>query len=185
MALTESTMMPIGTTAPDFTLPDTVSGNIYSVSSMKGSKGTVVMFICNHCPYVVHINEKLVEIANEYATKGIQFLAISSNDAEKYPQDGPDKMKAHAKEVGYTFPYLYDETQEVARAYDAACTPDFFVFDKDLKLAYRGRMDASTPGNGKPLTGSDLKGALNALIAGQFVSEIQYPSMGCNIKWKA
>lgn len=185
MALTESTMMPIGTTAPDFTLPDTVSGNIYSVSSMKGSKGTVIMFICNHCPYVVHINEKLVEIANEYATKGIQFLAISSNDTEKYPQDGPDKMKAHAKEVGYTFPYLYDETQEVARAYDAACTPDFFVFDKDLKLAYRGRMDASTPGNGKPLTGSDLKGALNALIAGQFVSEIQYPSMGCNIKWKA
>jgi hypothetical protein len=152
---------------------------------MKGATGTVVMFICNHCPYVVHVNEELVRIANDFSTHGIQFLGISSNDAKKYPTDGPEAMKIHAQDVGYPFPYLYDESQEVARAYDAACTPDFFVFDKDLKLAYRGRLDASTPGNGKPVTGSELRGALNAIVAGQFVSEIQYPSMGCNIKWKS
>ncbi|SOE20406.1 Peroxiredoxin [Spirosomataceae bacterium TFI 002] len=185
MALTESTMMPIGTKAPAFTLPDSVSGNLYSMPEMQGSKGTVVMFICNHCPYVIHVNEEIVKIANEFSTKGIQFIGISSNDAEKYPMDGPGAMKVHAQEVGYPFPYLYDESQEVARAYDAACTPDFYVFDNKLKLAYRGRLDASSPGNGKPLTGADLRGALNAILAEQFVSEIQYPSMGCNIKWKA
>lgn len=185
MALTESTMMPIGTQAPAFNILDTVTGDTFSLVKTKGEKATVVMFICNHCPYVIHLNDEMVKIANEFSTKGIQFIAISSNDVEKYPMDGPKYMKAHAKEVGYPFPYLYDESQEVAKAYDAACTPDFYVFDKSLKLAYRGRLDPSSPGNGKPITGADLRGALNALVADQFVSEIQYPSMGCNIKWKA
>lgn len=185
MARTESNMLPIGTVAPDFTLPDTVSGNIYTLSSMKGAKATVVMFICNHCPFVKHINEQLVKLAKDYSSKGVQFLAISSNDVGNYPDDSPEAMKQTAEGLGYTFPYLYDETQEVAKSYEAACTPDFYVFNADLKLAYRGRLDESTPGNGKPVSGSDLRGALNALVSDQFVSEIQYPSIGCNIKWKA
>lgn len=184
MALTESSMMPIGTTAPSFTLTDTISEKIYSLNDLKGEKGTVIMFICNHCPYVIHVNEELVRIANDFMTKGIQFVGISSNDAKRYPMDGPEAMKIHAQKVGYPFPYLYDESQQVAKDYDAACTPDFYVFDKSIKLAYRGRMDASSPGNGKPITGADLRGALNALVSEQFVSEIQYPSMGCSIKWK-
>lgn len=185
MARTESNMLPIGTPAPDFTLPDAVSGSLYTLSSMSKSKATVVMFICNHCPFVIHINEQLVKLANDYGTRGIQFFAISSNDVERYPEDGPEAMKHVAKELGYPFPYLYDESQEVAQAYDAACTPDFYVFNEDLKLAYRGRLDDSTPGNEKPVTGAELRGALNALVNNQFVSEIQYPSVGCGVKWKA
>jgi peroxiredoxin len=184
MARTESNMLPIGTKAPHFELPDTVSGKIVSLESLRSEIATVVMFICNHCKYVKHINSELVYIVKHFQESGIHFAAISSNDIENYPEDRPQEMKEKAAELGYTFPYLYDETQAVAKAYDAACTPDFYVFDKNLKLVYRGRMDASSPGNNVPVTGSDLRGALNALVAGEPVSEIQYPSMGCNIKWK-
>ena len=184
MALTPSNMLPLGTQAPDFSLPDTVSGQTRSLSELASDKATVVMFICNHCPYVLHVNDELVRLAREYTAKGVSFIAISSNDAEEYPQDGPDEMRRHAAEVGYPFPYLYDESQEVARAYDAACTPDFYVFDGDLKLAYRGRLDGSTPGNDVPLTGEDLRAALDAVLAGDTPSENQQPSMGCNVKWK-
>lgn len=186
MALTPSNMLPIGTLAPDFSLMDTVSGEVFNLQTIKSDKATVVMFICNHCPYVIHVKSEIVRIANEYMPKGVSFIAISSNDVEKYPQDGPEAMKTFAEESGFQFPYLYDETQEVAKAYDAACTPDFYIFDGNLKLRYRGRLDDSRPReeNPKPLTGSDLRGALNAILANQMVSEIQYPSMGCNIKWK-
>lgn len=151
---------------------------------MASDKATVVMFICNHCPYVVHVNKELVRLANDYISKGVSFVAISSNDVENYPQDGPEEMKRHAAREKYPFPYLYDESQNVARAYDAACTPDFYVFDQDLKLAYRGRLDDSRPNSGTPLTGKDLRAAIDALLAGQPVAEKQYPSGGCNIKWK-
>lgn len=184
MVLTPSNMLPLGTVAPDFSLLDTVSGETMSVSDLRSDTATVIMFICNHCPYVVHVNEELVRMAHEYGTRGVSFVAISSNDVQEYPQDGPDKMRVHAAEVGYPFPYLYDETQSVARAYQAACTPDFFVFDGDLRLVYRGRLDGSTPGNDVPLTGADLRAALDAVIQGRAVSEDQQPSMGCNIKWK-
>ena len=185
MAATPSTMMPLGTKAPDFTLPDTVSGQNLSLSELKGDKATLVMFICNHCPYVLHVNDELVRIAKEYQPKGISFIAISSNDVENYPQDGPELMKEQAKKVGYTFPYLYDETQDVARAYDAACTPDLFLFDQELKCVYRGQVDDSRPKNDKPVTGKDLRTALNAVLAGKEVPEPQIPSIGCNIKWKS
>lgn len=185
MAKTESTMLPLGTLAPSFTLTDTVSGAHLNLESLKGEKATVVMFICNHCKYVKHINAELVSIAQKFSEKGVSFIAISSNDIVEYPEDAPEEMKVKAAELGYIFPYLYDESQEVAKAYDAACTPDFYVFDAELKLVYRGRMDGSSPGNEVPVTGADLRGALRAVVAGDFVSEIQYPSMGCNIKWKA
>ncbi|GAA4290677.1 thioredoxin family protein [Aestuariibaculum suncheonense] len=184
MANTPSNMLPLGTKAPLFTLPDTVSDSMVSLERAKGENGTVVMFICNHCPFVIHVNNTLVSIANAYAEKGIAFIAISSNDVVNYPQDGPDKMKVHAKAEGYPFPYLYDETQEVAKAYDAACTPDLYVFDKDLKLTYRGQLDDSRPGNGLPVTGSDLSHALDCLIEGKENTQVQKPSIGCNIKWK-
>lgn len=184
MALTKSNMLPIGTKAPDFTLPDTISGQELSLNDLKSDVATVVMFICNHCKYVKHVNSELVKIVEKFKEKGVVFIGISSNDIENYPEDAPEEMKKKAAELGYTFPYMYDESQEVAKAYDAACTPDFYVFDKDLKLVYRGRMDGSSPGNDVPLTGTDLRGALRAVVAGDFVSEIQYPSMGCNIKWK-
>ena len=142
------------------------------------------MFLCNHCPYVIHVNDELVRLANDYIPKGISFVGISSNDAVKYPEDGPEKMKEVAHKLKYPFPYLYDESQNVARAFDAACTPDFYVFDKDLKLVYRGRLDDSRPKNTNPLTGKDLRNALDAILAGQPVPEKQYPSGGCNIKWK-
>jgi thiol-disulfide isomerase/thioredoxin len=180
MARTESNMMPIGTTAPSFNLPDTVSGKNLSLSHLKSDSATVIMFICNHCKYVKHINSMIVEIVGKFKPLGVSFIGISSNDIVNYPEDAPEEMTKTAKD----FPYLYDETQDVAKAYDAACTPDFFVFDKDLKLAYRGRIDGSSPGNDVPLTGTDLRGALRALMANDYVSEIQYPSMGCNIKWK-
>lgn len=184
MAFTESNMLPIGTAAPDFSLPDTVSGKEMSLQELQSDKATVVMFLCNHCPYVIHVNEEIVRVVNDYASKGVSFVGISSNDVENYPQDGPDKMKEHAVEVGYNFPYLYDETQEVARAYDAACTPDFYVFDGDGKLAYRGRLDDSRPKNDNPLTGRDLRAAIDSVLAGKPIPEPQYPSGGCNIKWK-
>lgn len=184
MALTPSNMLPLGTKAPDFQLPDTVSGKTYTLQELAGEKATVVMFICNHCPYVIHVNPELVRLAKDYIPRGVGFVAISSNDVKNYPDDAPDKMKERALELGYPFPYLYDESQEVARAYDAACTPDFYVFDKDLKLVYRGRLDESRPGNDVPLTGKDLRAALDAVLEGKPVSEPQYPSMGCNIKWK-
>lgn len=184
MAYTESTMLALGTKAPDFTLPDTISGKMVSLKDIRSDKATVVMFLCNHCPYVIHVNPEIVRIAKDYQTRGVGFVGISSNDVENYPQDAPDKMKIVAEKVGYTFPYLYDETQEVARVYDAACTPDFYVFDQHLKLVYRGRLDGARPKNDLPLTGEDLRNALDAVLAGKPVSERQYPSAGCNIKWK-
>lgn len=184
MAFKESNMIALGTKAPAFSLPDTVSGQTLSLEELKSDKATVIMFLCNHCPYVIYVNEELVRLAKEYQAKGVQFIGISSNDVENYPQDGPELMTEHAKKVGYTFPYLYDESQAVAKAYDAACTPDFYVFDGDLKLAYRGRLDDSRPGNDQPLTGKDLSTAIDAVLAGEPVTELQYPSGGCGIKWK-
>lgn len=184
MALTPSNMLPLGTAAPEFNLPDTVSGKDISLHDIATAKATVVMFICNHCPFVIHVNDEIVRVANDYMEKGVGFVAISSNDVENYPADSPEKMKALAAEVGYNFPYLYDETQEVAKAYDAACTPDFYIFDGEKKLAYRGRLDDSRPGSGTPLTGKDLRAALDAILSGNEISRTQYPSMGCNIKWK-
>ena len=177
-------MLPLGTQAPDFLLPDVVSKENAAYVSVEGKKGTVLLFICNHCPYVVHVMEELVAIADDYKEKGIGFAAISSNDVENYPADSPDKMVEFAKQYRFNFPYLYDETQEVAKAYSAACTPDIFVFDTDMKLYYRGRMDESRPGNGKPNDGKELRAALDALLSGSDAPEKQYPSMGCNIKWK-
>ena len=177
-------MLPLGTKAPDFTLPDTVSGKDMSLDEIMSDKATVIMFICNHCPYVLHVNPEIVRLANDYQQKGVHFVGISANDVERYPQDSPEKMKALADEVGYSFPYLYDETQEVAKAYDAACTPDFYVFDGEGKLFYRGRLDESRPKNDKPLTGADLRAALDAVLAGKSAPEKQYPSGGCGIKWK-
>jgi len=184
MARTPSNMLPLETLAPEFNLYETISSNTLSLQKLKGKKGTVIMFICNHCPFVVHVNEALVAIANTYTNKGIGFIAISSNDAVSYPQDAPDKMKAHALKENYPFPYLYDASQEVAKAYDAACTPDLYVFDAQLKLVYRGQLDDSRPENGIPVTGKDLRHALDCLLEGKANKTIQKPSIGCNIKWK-
>ncbi|BAO74307.1 thioredoxin family protein [Winogradskyella sp. PG-2] len=184
MALTPSNMLPLGTKAPDFDLLDTKDGLQKSLSYLKGNTGTLVMFICNHCPFVVHVNAQLVALSNDYVTKGINCIAISSNDAINYPQDGPEQMKQHAKDNHYPFPYLYDETQDVAKAYDAACTPDFFLFDVNLELVYTGQFDDSRPGNGIPVTGKDLRNAFDALINGKTINSNQKPSMGCNIKWE-
>lgn len=185
MAVTPSNMMPLGTKAPDFKLPDTISGKELSLRELKSDKATVIMFICNHCPFVKHVRPGLVQLVRDYIPKGIAFIAISSNDVEGYPEDSPAEMKKVAGQFGYPFPYLYDETQEVARAYMAACTPDFYVFDKNLKLVYRGQMDDSRPSNNIPVTGKDLRTALEAILAGRPVSEEQKPSIGCNIKWKS
>jgi peroxiredoxin len=180
----ESVMIPLGTKAPDFQLPDTRSGNQLSFGDVEGNVGTVVMFICNHCPFVQHVNPEVVRIAHEFQPKGIGFVGISSNDVETHPEDSPEQMKIQADQAGYTFPYLYDETQEVAIAYDAACTPDFFVFDQNRKLVYRGRLDNSTPRNNQRLTGNDLRAVLQALVMGKELPTEQFPSMGCSIKWK-
>lgn len=184
MAATPSTMLPLGTLAPNFHLLDTVSGEIKSLEQLKSSKGTMIMFICNHCPYVKHILPTLVNLIREYQQKGITTIAISSNDVANYPEDSPEKMKELANELGNFFPYLYDETQEIAKAYQAACTPDFYVFDGDLKCVYRGRFDNATPKNEQPVTGADLKKALDYLLSNQGIVEEQLPSIGCNIKWK-
>ena len=185
MARTPSNMLPLGTAAPEFELKDTVSGKNLGLKTLRGDKGTVVMFICNHCPFVKHVNAEISQLAKDYQDKGIGFVAISSNDVENYPDDDPALMKITAEKEGYSFPYLYDETQEVARAYDAACTPDFYLFDAQLKLVYRGQLDDSRPGNGVPLTGADLRNALDALLKGDPVDPEQKPSIGCNIKWFA
>jgi len=177
-------MLPLGSEAHPFILPDTVSGKNISLDDVKGKKATVIMFICNHCPYVIHVNPEIIRIANDYREKDVGFVAISANDVDNYPQDSPEKMKEVAIKLGYTFPYLYDEKQDVAKAYDAACTPDFYVFDESLRLVYRGRIDDARPNTNKPLTGKDLRAALDAILAGKEVSKIQYPSAGCNIKWK-
>jgi len=185
MALTLSTMMPLGTTAPDFALPDAVSGQTMDYAQVAGPQGTVVMFICNHCPFVVYVREELVSLAAQYKEKGFGFVAISSNDVSAYPDDSPEKMRLLAQSMHFSFPYLYDESQEVARAYDAACTPDLYVFGPDRTLAYRGQLDASRPGNNINPNGQDLRAALDAMLAGQPVSADQRPSAGCNIKWKS
>lgn len=184
MAFTESNMLPLGTKAPLFSLPDTVSGQVLSLDVLKSDVATVIMFLCNHCPYVLHVNAGIVALAHDYQPKGVSFIGISSNDAVNYPQDGPEKMKILAATEGYTFPYLYDETQEVAKIYDAACTPDFYVFDGKMQLVYRGRIDGSRPKNNLPVTGEDLRTVLDAILRGDEIPSKQYPSAGCNIKWK-
>lgn len=183
MARTLSKMLPLGTKAPEFSLLDTVTDKTLDLQSMKGEKGTLIMFICNHCPFVIHVNPEISRLGEEYQSKGIGFIAISSNDIKNYPQDAPHLMKQVAKEQFYSFPYLYDETQEVAVAYQAACTPDFYLFDEHLELVYRGQLDDSRPGNGRPLTGSDLRSAMDALLNNEEIDPNQKPSIGCNIKW--
>ena len=183
MAATPSTMLPLGTTAPDFSLPDAVSGAVVSRADLAG-RPLLVMFICNHCPFVKHIRDELAAIGRDYAERAA-IVAISSNDVENYPDDSPAKMKTEAEDAGYVFPYLVDESQEVAKAYHAACTPDFFLFDAGHQLFYRGQLDDSRPKNGKPVTGQDLRAALNAVLAGEPAPAAQTPSIGCNIKWKA
>lgn len=184
MAKTPSTMVPLGTKAAPFTLPDTVSGEEKSLAELKSGVATVVMFICNHCPFVKHIQQGLVELANDYIPQDVSFIAISSNDVANYPEDSPEQMQTLAKKLGFPFPYLYDESQEVARAYDAACTPDFYIYDANLSLVYRGQLDDSRPENGKPVTGADIRRALDAIVKGETVDANQIPSLGCNIKWK-
>ncbi|WP_299224619.1 thioredoxin family protein [uncultured Psychroserpens sp.] len=185
MALTPSNMLPIGTVAPNFELVNTVDDTLVSLTEAKGLNGTLIMFICNHCPFVKHVNEELSKLAKDYVSKGINCIAISSNDIDNYPEDAPDKMKQNAIDNDFIFPYLYDQTQNVAKAYDAACTPDFYVFDKNLKLVYRGQLDDSRPGNGIPVNGKDLRNALDTIIKGELILSTQKPSIGCNIKWKA
>jgi len=177
-------MLPLGTVAPSFQLLDAISNKMKSLIDLQAEKATVIMFICNHCPYVKHLNEGIAELANTYQTKGVGFVAISSNDVVNYPDDSPDKLKTQAEDFGFNFAYLYDESQEVAKQYDAACTPDFYVFDGAMKLAYRGQFDDSRPGNGKAVTGKDIRQAIEALLSGQQVNAQQTPSIGCNIKWK-
>ncbi len=184
MAIESSYKLALGTEAPPFSLFDTVSGETLSLERLKSDQATVLMFICNHCPYVKHVNPEIVRVANEYTPKGISFIGISSNDIEQYPEDGPVEMKKTAKGLGYNFPYLYDETQEVARAYDAACTPDFYVFDKNLLLIYHGQLDDSRTSGNIPLTGKDLRNVLNSVLEGKPVPQFQRPSIGCSIKWK-
>lgn len=181
---TPSTMIPLGTKAPDFKLHDTVSGKILELQQLKSNIATVIMFISNHCPYVKHLRKQLVEVAKEYQTKGIRFIAICSNDTKRYPEDSPKRMTEVAKELHFPFPYLHDETQEIAKVYQAACTPDFYVFDKDLKCVYRGQFDDSRPGNNRPVNGNDLRNALENILAGKPVDTNQKPSVGCNIKWR-
>ncbi len=184
MALTPSTMLPLGTTAPDFELPDT-NGELVSLADFKGAPALLVLFICNHCPYVKHIRDGLAQLARDYAPKRAAIVAINSNDVAKYSDDSPAKMKEEVRAAGYTFPYLYDETQEVATAYRAACTPDIYLFDKNQKLVYRGQFDDSRPGNGISVTGKNLRAAIDAVLEDKSVSGTQKASMGCNIKWKA
>lgn len=184
MALTPSNMIPLGTQAPDFSLLDVITQKQVQLKNLDVTTALVVMFICNHCPYVKHIQKELVDVVKKYQKKGIQFIAINSNDVEQYPEDSPEKMKDLAKQLGYTFPYLYDQTQAVAQAYDAACTPDFYIFDRTLSCVYRGQFDGARPGNSTLVTGADLTAALDAILSGNSVSADQKPSMGCNIKWK-
>lgn len=183
MALTPSTMLPLGTPAPEFELPDTAD-RVVRLADLKGRPALLVAFICNHCPYVKHVAEGFAKLAKEYQDRGVAVIGINSNDAQKYPDDAPAAMQEEVAQRGYTFPYLFDESQQVAKAYRAACTPDFYVFDKDHKLVYRGQMDSSRPENGIPVTGEDLRAALDAVLSGKSIAELQRPSIGCNIKWK-
>jgi peroxiredoxin len=184
MALTESTMLNLGTTAPDFALIDVITGKTVHRDDFRGQKALLVIFICAHCPYVKHIEKGLGTLGKDYAGKPLGIVAISSNDAATHPADSPAGLKQQAETYGFVFPYLYDETQAVAHAYKAACTPDFFLFDSDFRLAYRGQFDSSRPGNGVPVTGEDLRAAIDTALAGKPVPEDQRPSIGCNIKWK-
>ncbi|WP_376692814.1 thioredoxin family protein [Wenzhouxiangella sp. EGI_FJ10409] len=184
MARTESTMLPLGTPAPDFRLPDTVSQETLSFEDIAGTHATLVMFICNHCPFVKHVLEELVRLGNDYDRNQVGVVAISSNDVTGYPQDRPERMAELARSKRFPFPYLFDQSQNVARAFSAACTPEFYVFDADRRLVYRGQLDDSRPGNDKPVTGRDVRAALDALLAGLPITEDQKPSIGCNIKWR-
>ena len=191
MAATPSTMLPLGTPAPDFALPDT-NGNVVSLGDFADAKALVVMFICNHCPFVKHVRSELAALAKDYQKTGVAIVGVNANDTATYPDDSPERMAEEVREAGYTFAYLYDESQEVAKAYSAACTPDFFLFGPDRRLVYRGQLDDSRPGNGPsprrdsiPVTGKDLRAALDAVLAGKSPSKDQKPSIGCNIKWKA
>jgi peroxiredoxin len=183
MAVT-STMLPLGTTAPDFALNDVVSGMKVSLSDFDDKPAMLVMFICNHCPYVQHVRTELARFGRDYQDSGLGVVAISSNDADQYPEDGPDAMRREAESVGYSFPYLFDEDQVVAARYTAMCTPDFFLFDSNRELVYRGRFDESRPNSGIPVSGKDLRAAVDAVLAGSAVTDEQWPSMGCSIKWK-
>lgn len=184
MSLTPTKSIPLGFKAPEFNLIDVISGKKTGFKEIRGEKGTLIMFICNHCPYVKHVIHELVNIGNDYLSQGIGIVAINSNDIENYPDDHPNKMKELANELGFPFPYLFDETQEVAKAYDAECTPDFDLFDAEEKCVYRGQLDASRPGNDMPVNGNDLRKALDLVVAGKEVPAEQIPSIGCNIKWK-
>ncbi len=184
MVLTPSTMVPLGSPAPDFNLKDTVSGSVFSLASFASHRALLVMFICRHCPYVQHIKDGLTALDKDYRGKGLAVAAVSANDAENYPDDAPESLKIFAKEQGWSFPFLYDPTQEIAKKYTAACTPDFFLYDAKRKLVYRGQMDDSRPGNGKPVTGKDLRAAIDACLAGRPAPAEQKASIGCNIKWK-
>jgi len=184
MVETASTMMALGTGMPSFSLTDARSGEVVDSDDVAGDRATLVMFLCNHCPYVQHVKEEIARLARDYGDRGVGIVGIVSHDAENYPQDAPDKMKEAGEAWGWDFPYLFDETQEVAKEYGAACTPDFFLFDDDGELAYRGQLDGARPGNPEPVTGEDLRAALDTVLAGEAVPEDQKPSSGCNIKWK-
>jgi thiol-disulfide isomerase/thioredoxin len=184
MSLTPSSMLPLGTHAPNFKLPDVTTNSEKSLSELKSDIATVIMFICNHCPFVKHVREELIQLTHDYQPKDISFIAINSNDEIAYPEDSPSKMQEIAKAYGYPFPYLFDESQEIARAYHAACTPDFYIFDKNLKCVYRGQLDDSRPGNNIPVTGKNIREALDAILQNKPVNPTQKPSVGCNIKWK-
>lgn len=184
MARAETNQIELGFMAPDFLLQDVISGEEMSRDALMGNKGLLVMFICNHCPYVKHVIDELVKIGNDYISQGIGVVAINSNDVIRYPEDGPEHMKTWAEELEFPFPYLYDETQDIAKSYDAACTPDFSLFDKEMKCVYRGQLDSSRPNSGIPVTGIDLRTAMNAVVAGNSVPPDQRPSVGCGIKWK-
>lgn len=184
MVLTPSTMLPLGTKAPNFSLPN-VDGKTVALADCEGAKALLVIFMCNHCPYVIHVAPEVARLATQYQAKGVAVVGINSNDASKHPADSPEQMVHEVENRGYTFPYLYDETQEVAKAYRAACTPDFYVFDAEHRLAYRGQLDGSRPNSSTPLSGKDLRAALDAVLGGHPVSADQKPSIGCNIKWQA
>ena len=184
MVKTASTMLPLGEGAPGFSLPDVTSGELVTLGDFDNKKGLCVMFICRHCPFVIHVQEELARLGRDFADRDVAFVAISSNDAGGYPEDGPERLAQMAGELGFTFPYLYDETQETAKAYTAACTPDFFLFDETRTLVYRGQLDSSRPGNGLPVDGRDLRAAIENLIEGDDIDGNQKPSIGCNIKWR-
>jgi peroxiredoxin len=183
MVMVESTMLSLGTAAPEFALPDVVSGETITLATFADAPALLVMFICRHCPFVKHVEDELARLGKDYGAKGVGIVAISANSLQTHPQDGPEHLKAQAQEIGFTFPYCFDESQSIAKAYTAACTPDFFVFDQAKKLVYRGQLDDSRPSNGVPVTGKDLRAALDAVLAGDAPTADQKPSIGCNIKW--